>query len=234
MSKLHDFLVEHAKFPFPALNDHLSSSTIDISTFEADLLEKKNPEWKAKLAVRDDTLVQKLCDTLEGILGDAPLVESGKDYLLESFSPRIQFDRRGREDEDWSTNSSEAHVSVFGCSLFKTELTLRQSRRLLDRGFFPAASKCFWEYDRSVFKTTEEHLAEGAGSKVDYVARVNDEIMGLCEAKSPSVMENACDSLPLHGIELKWVHGQPLVPRILAKVSTLFPLITALVLRRNV
>ncbi|KAH9964387.1 hypothetical protein BGW80DRAFT_1438550 [Lactifluus volemus] len=202
MSKLHDFLVEHAKFPFPALNDHLSSSTTDISTFEADFLEKKNPEWKAKLAVRDDTLVQKLCDTLEGILGDAPLVESGKDYLLESFSPRIQFDRRGREDEDWSTNSSEAH-----------------SRRLLDRGFFPAASKCFWEYDRSVFKTTEEHLAEGAGSKVDYVARVNDEIMGLCEAKSPSVMENACDSLPLHGIELKWVHGQPLVPRILAKAA---------------
>jgi hypothetical protein len=121
MSKLHDFLVEHAKFPFPALNDHLSSSTTDISTFEADFLEKKNPEWKAKLAVRDDTLVQKLCDTLEGILGDTPLAKTAEDYLLASFSPRIEFDERGRRDWDWSTNSSEAHVSVFGCSLFKTE-----------------------------------------------------------------------------------------------------------------
>jgi hypothetical protein len=121
MSKLHDFLVEHAKFPFPALNEHLSSSTTDISTLEVDSLEKKNPEWKAKLAVRDDTLVQKLCDALEGILGDAPLVESAEDYLLASFSPRIQFDELGREDKVWSMNSSEARVSVFGCSLFKTE-----------------------------------------------------------------------------------------------------------------
>ncbi|KAH9975465.1 hypothetical protein BGW80DRAFT_1436615 [Lactifluus volemus] len=201
MSKLHDFLVEHAKFPFPALNEHLSSTTTDISTLEVDSLEKKNPEWKAKLAVRDDTLVQKLCDALEGILGDAPLVEFVEDYLLASFSPRIQFDELGGEDKHWSMNSSEARS------------------RLLDRGFFPAARKCFWAYDRSVFETTEEHFAEGGGSKVDYVARVNDEIMGLCEVKSPSVMKNVCNSLPPHGIELKWVHGQPLVPKILAKAA---------------
>jgi hypothetical protein len=118
MLKLHDFLVEHAKFPFPALHECLSSSTTDISTLDVDFLET---EWKAKLAVRDNTLVQKLCDALEGILGDAPLAEGAEDYLLGSFSPRIQFDERGGEDGDWSTNSSEAHVSFFGCSLFETE-----------------------------------------------------------------------------------------------------------------
>jgi hypothetical protein len=118
MSTLHDFLVEHAKFPFPPLSEDLSSSTTDISTLEVNLLEI---EWKAKLAVRDDTLVQKLCDTLQDIFEDAPLTESGKDYLLASFLPRIQIDERGGEDEDLSNNPSEAHVSVSGCSSFGIE-----------------------------------------------------------------------------------------------------------------
>jgi hypothetical protein len=118
MSKLHDFLVEHAKFPFPALDERLSSGTTDISSLDVNLLEK---DWKAKIAVRDNTLVQKLCDTLERILGDAPLAERVKDYLLTSFSPKIQFDECDGEDEDWSTNSNKADVSVFECSLFETE-----------------------------------------------------------------------------------------------------------------
>ena len=83
---------------------------------------------------------------------------------------------------------------------------------------------------------TREHLANKGGSRVDYVALVDNEPIGLCEAKSPSVMKNVRDSLPPHGggSELKWVQGQPLVPKILSKVSTLFSLVTALVLRRNV
>ncbi|KAN0107511.1 hypothetical protein V8E52_010029 [Russula decolorans] len=127
MSTLHDFLVKHAKLPFPPLSECLSSSTTDISTLEVDSLEI---EWKAKLAVRDDTLVQKLCGTLQEILEDAPLTEDGKNDLLASFSPRIQIGVRGREDKDWSSNPSEA-----------------QSRTLLDKGFFVVASKCFWEYN---------------------------------------------------------------------------------------
>jgi hypothetical protein len=118
MSTLHDLLVEHAKFPFPPLDERLSSNTTDISKFDVDLLEI---EWKAKLAVRDDTLVQKLCNALEDILRDASLAEGAENYLLASFSPRIQFDERGAEDQDWSTNSSEVHVSVSGCSSFETE-----------------------------------------------------------------------------------------------------------------
>jgi hypothetical protein len=105
---------------------------------------------------------------------------------------------------------------------------------LLDRGFFVAARKCFSVYDRSSFAKAVEHVAERGSSKVDYVALVGNEPMVLCEAKSPSVMKNVCSSLPSHGFRLKWVHGQPLVPKILSSVSTLFPLVTALVLRRNV
>ena len=118
MSSLHDFLVERAKFPFPPLDEHLSSSTTNISTLDVGLLETK---WKAKLAVRDDTLVQKLCHALKDILGDAPLGEGAENYLLASFSPRIQVDERGGKDGDWSTNASEVRVSVSRCSSFETE-----------------------------------------------------------------------------------------------------------------
>ena len=118
MSNLHDFLVECAKFPFPPLDERLSSSTADISLFEVDLLET---EWKAKVAVRDDTLVQKLCDALENILGDSRLGEGTENRILRYFSPRVQVDEDGEEDMDWSTNPNERHASVSGCSSFETE-----------------------------------------------------------------------------------------------------------------
>jgi hypothetical protein len=114
------------------------------------------------------------------------------------------------------------------------ELTWGQSKVLIDKGIFDAAGKCFWEYDRSVFKTISEHKAEQGGSMVDFAVLVGDRLVALCEAKSPAVMNQVCNSLPPHGIELSWIHDQPLVPRVLTNVSTLFPLVTALVLRRNV
>ena len=117
MSNLHDFLVEHAKSPFPPLDEPKSLGTTDISTLDVNLLET---EWKAKVAVRDNTLVQKLCHTLGNIVGDTPLAARAENYLLASFSPIIQFDELGGEDRNWSTNSSEAHVSVYGCSSFET------------------------------------------------------------------------------------------------------------------
>ena len=105
---------------------------------------------------------------------------------------------------------------------------------MLDKGFFVAARKCLWEYDLSIFETTKENVVEGATSKVDYVVLVDNKPKGLCEVKSPSVMKKVGNSLPPHGIELKWVRGQPLVPKILAKVSTLFLLVTTPFLRRDV
>jgi hypothetical protein len=109
MSNLHDFLVEHAKFPFPQPNEGPSAGTTDISLIEVPLLER---EWKANHAVRDNTLVQKLCSTLENILGDTILAVDDKNLLLSRFSPRMQLNVRGREQFDWRRNPSESHVSV--------------------------------------------------------------------------------------------------------------------------
>jgi len=108
MSKWHDFLLEHAKFPFPHPSEDKSIGTTDISQIEVGLLERV---WKANHAVRDDTLVQKLCHTLKDILGETLLAADAESYLLASFSPEIQVDKRGHPDEQWSTNPSEAHVS---------------------------------------------------------------------------------------------------------------------------
>lgn len=91
-----------------------------------------------------------------------------------------------------------------------------------------------WEYDQSRFKATRKHLADTGGSKVDYIVLVNGEPNVLVDAKSPSVMKKVGELLPSHGIELRWVRRQPLVAKILAKVSTLFLLVAILVLRRNV
>ena len=109
MSDLHDFLVEHAKFPSPQPGEDQSAGTTDISHIEVALLER---EWKANYAVRDNTLVQKLCSTLENILGDTLLAPDAKNQLLSRFSPRIQLGALGREDPDWRENPSEIWVSV--------------------------------------------------------------------------------------------------------------------------
>ncbi|KAM6493291.1 hypothetical protein JOM56_011425 [Amanita muscaria] len=177
--KLQDFLVEHAKFPFPHPDELRTADTTDISEFEAGLLER---EWKATHAVRDDSLVQKLCHSLESILGDTPLAAGSEKYLLASFSPLLQVDEFGREDGEWDMNPSEA-----------------QSRTLLDTGFFKATRKCLGEFGSYSFKTAKKHSVEGGTSKIDYVALVNGEPKAVCEAKSPSVMKQVGELLPPHG-----------------------------------
>jgi hypothetical protein len=94
MSKLHDFLVEHAKFPFPLLDEDLSLSTTDISTLDVGSLEI---EWKAKFAVRDDTLVQRLCDALKKNLGDAPLAERAENSLKGDYAIPVGYGTRFKE-----------------------------------------------------------------------------------------------------------------------------------------
>ena len=107
--KLHDFLVEHAMFPFPRPNEDRTAYTTNVSQFEVGILEI---EWKAGHAVRDGSLVWKLCQALEDILGDIPLATGAENYLLKSFSPQLQVDERGRENEEWDMNPSEAQVSI--------------------------------------------------------------------------------------------------------------------------
>ena len=109
MFNMHDFLVEHAKFPSPQPNEGPSAGTTDVSLIEVPLLKR---EWKANHAVRDNTLVQKLCSTLENILGDTLLAVNAENQLLSRFLPMIQFGALDRQDLDWGTNPNESHVSV--------------------------------------------------------------------------------------------------------------------------
>ena len=108
MENFHEFLFEHAKFPFPPPDVLPSVDTTDISLLEAGLLSE---EWRAEYAVRDDALVQKLCDTLKNILGDTALSDKFESYLLSKFSPRLELDECGFVDQAWSGNPSEAKAS---------------------------------------------------------------------------------------------------------------------------
>ena len=57
MMTLQDFLVEHAKFPFPPLTEDGTFDTIDISYLDVGLLTQ---ERKAQEAVPDETLILRL------------------------------------------------------------------------------------------------------------------------------------------------------------------------------
>jgi hypothetical protein len=93
---------------------------------------------------------------------------------------------------------------------------------LLDVGFFQAIRKCLGECGPYDFETAKEQSVEGGSSKIDYDLLVNDESKALFEAKSPSVMKAVGAQLPQRGIELKWVCGLSLVPKILSNVSTIY------------
>jgi len=49
-------------------------------------------------------------------------------------------------------------------------------------------TKCLWQYDRSKFEMAAEQRVEGARSIVDFHALVNDKLVALVEATSPTVM----------------------------------------------
>ena len=107
MTEFHDFLVEHAMFPFPLPNELQTADITDVSDLEVGLLER---EWKAKYAVRDDDLIRKLCDGLKNILGDTVLSAGSEKNLLTVFSPQLEFNKFG-VNKQWSKNPGEARVS---------------------------------------------------------------------------------------------------------------------------
>jgi hypothetical protein len=122
MSSFHDFLVEHAKFPFPEPDVTKTVGSTDISVIEVGRLGKR---WKAGHAVRDDTLAQKLCDVLQDILGDMVLPAEDENDLLPFFSPRLGVSH-GMIMGDWMDNPNKSHVSIFfAAEQFELALTLR-------------------------------------------------------------------------------------------------------------
>jgi len=107
----HDFLVEHAKFPFPLAETSIggTATSTDIVDFEVGLLDR---QWKALHAVRDNDLAMKLCDALETILAETPLTEDSRNSLLPLFLPALSVHADGVLDVMWSKNINEAHVSA--------------------------------------------------------------------------------------------------------------------------
>ena len=100
---LHDFLVEHAKFPFPeCLIDDASASSTGLSEIDVGLLDD---QWKARHAVRDDDLANKLCVSLRTTLGHAPVTEHSRSYMSRWLLPEIM-------DQDWKINQNQVNVSV--------------------------------------------------------------------------------------------------------------------------
>ncbi|KAH8982585.1 hypothetical protein EDB92DRAFT_1893725 [Lactarius akahatsu] len=103
MSTWREFLVEHAKFPFPDSVENKSVGTTDIS-----------PE-DSRDAVPDETLVKNLCQTLDNILKDTVLPDDSRNNLLLYFGRHLQFRTVGRreiEDRIWSTNRNESEVRI--------------------------------------------------------------------------------------------------------------------------
>ena len=108
MSNFHDFLVKHALFPFPVPVQTESINTTSLSQVEIGMLDAN---WKAKRALRDDTLVDKLCTTLRDILGNQELSAASKDHLLNFFSPRLGVNLDSEIEAEWRVNAHEAQVS---------------------------------------------------------------------------------------------------------------------------
>ncbi|KAH9179320.1 kinase-like domain-containing protein [Lactarius sanguifluus] len=193
MTTWQEFLVEHAKFPFP---DPVENGS-DVGVVA--------PKWRAKYAVPDGTLVQKLCRTLDNILEDTVLSSDGSQvHLLLNFGRRLQFHPIGTdeiEDPTWSTNGSEC-----------------QSRMILNAGFFRAATFCLGAYGRHRFTNTREHVERGL-SKVDYLGMIDGKRIVLVEPKSPSVMKAVGDSLPTHAFKLNWAPGESLISKVLLNAA---------------
>jgi len=108
MTTWRGFLVEHAKFPFPHPVEDGYVGTADLSQFDVGLL---NGPWRAQRAVRDETLVQKLCETLDNILQDTPLPANSEDQLLYMFGHHLQFPF-DVEDPGWSRNGNGSQVRI--------------------------------------------------------------------------------------------------------------------------
>ncbi|KAH9039312.1 hypothetical protein EDB85DRAFT_2287134 [Lactarius pseudohatsudake] len=202
MTTWREFLVEHAKFPFP---DPVENPYVGTDISPKDVGDVA-PNWRAKYAVSDKTLVQKLCQTLDNILGDTVFPDDSRnDYLLH-FGRHLQFRTSGAteiEISEWAENGSRA-----------------RSRRLLENGCFNAANIFFVKYCGSGHRldTTEQHIERGL-SKVDYLVMVHDKRVVLVGAESPSLMKAVGSSLSDRAVELDWTPGGDPVSKVLLNAA---------------
>lgn len=90
----------------------------------------------------------------------------------------------------------------------------------MDDGVLKAAAYCSQEISAEEAYFEPEHAVTRGHSKVDYLGSLGEKPVVLVEAKSPTVMMRMGELLPTHGISLKWVTEEPLVPRVFQKVGT--------------
>ncbi|KAH9170940.1 hypothetical protein EDB89DRAFT_1222301 [Lactarius sanguifluus] len=202
MTTWREILLEHAKFPLPDPVENRTVGTTDIFLEEVGIIA---PEWRAKYAVPDKTLVEHLCQTLDSILEDAVFPDDSRNDFLLKFGRHLQFSRFGtREIEEtiWSTNKNET-----------------ESRAILDNGIFPATTFCLGAFGGYRFTKIVGHVEQGLSSKVDYLGMVDDKRVVLVEAKSPSVMKAFGSSLPEDTVELDWTLGGDLASKVLLKAA---------------
>jgi hypothetical protein len=83
-----DFLAENAMFPFPNTIQSASASSADISEVDVGLLDR---DWKVAYAMPDETLLQKLCQTLNDALGDDLVPETSEGPLRLLFGRHLEF-----------------------------------------------------------------------------------------------------------------------------------------------
>ena len=90
----------------------------------------------------------------------------------------------------------------------------------MNAGVLKAAAYCSQEISGDGAYFHPEHKANEGLSKVGYLGTSGGKPVVLVEAKSPTVMKVMSESLPPHGITLKWLAGGALIPRIFQKVGT--------------
>ncbi|KAH9027919.1 hypothetical protein EDB84DRAFT_286205 [Lactarius hengduanensis] len=205
MTTWREFLVEHAKFPFPDPVDPVKTRYVGTDISSKDVGDVA-PNWRAKYAVSDKTLVQKLCQTLDNILGDTVFPDDSRNDFLLYFGRHLQSRTIGAteiEIPEWAENGSRA-----------------RSRRLLEDGCFKAANTFFVKYCGSGHRldTTEAHIERGL-SKVDYLVVVDDKRVVLVGAESPSLMKAVGSSLSDRAVELDWTPGGDPVSKVLLNAA---------------
>jgi hypothetical protein len=92
-------------------------------------------------------------------------------------------------------------------------------------GVLTAADECLWEYDESKCDMLPEQKADSevAKSIVDFHVLVNDRLVALIEAKSPTVMHKLGESLPQMAFKIRWTPGSTsFVSRVFSKVGLSF------------
>lgn len=107
----HNFLVEHAKFPFPDIQEARTVSSADISEVDVGLIAE---DWKAIHVMPDTHLVPNLCQTLENILGNDLISEVCKEQLQSRFGHHVEYhtaeDGEEMRNSKWCANSNESDV----------------------------------------------------------------------------------------------------------------------------